>query len=258
MLTGEQLARAIAEAMRRKGVGPTEVARHFSVRAPSVHGWMKSGRIGKDKLPELFRYFSDVVGPEHWGLTRDAWPEAIHSESEIQEVMGQLHRQRYCGDELPEAILRAEAMAELQRRDAQRVRDQGGRYGQIPVIPWRSLENCGPAETSRPPSAAAEEWLPRFGLGHRAFALQVRGEAMAPSIPDGAVILIDPDMPPEHGSIVIVRGPGERLPRCMRLIYEGERPYIRPDNPAYAAQTEPLPADAVICGTVRRVIIDLD
>lgn len=28
----------------------------------------KKGSISKEKLPELWSYFSDVVGPEHWGL----------------------------------------------------------------------------------------------------------------------------------------------------------------------------------------------
>lgn len=69
MLKGEPLAAAIREAMRRKGVGPTEVAREFGIKPPSVHDWMNHGRIGKDKLDHLIRYFSDVANAEHWGLT---------------------------------------------------------------------------------------------------------------------------------------------------------------------------------------------
>lgn len=45
-----------------------EVARHFGVKQPSLADWKKRGTISKEKLPELWRYFSDVVGPEHWGL----------------------------------------------------------------------------------------------------------------------------------------------------------------------------------------------
>lgn len=72
MLTGEQLGRAIKQAMQLKGVTPTKMAKHFSVKAPSVYGWIKEGRISKEKLPSLWSYFSDVVGPTHWGL--EAWP----------------------------------------------------------------------------------------------------------------------------------------------------------------------------------------
>ena len=72
MLKGQELGQAITRAMQLKGIGPSVLARHFGVKSPSVYDWTKHGRIAKDKLPELFRYFSDVVGPEHWGLT-DGW-----------------------------------------------------------------------------------------------------------------------------------------------------------------------------------------
>lgn len=71
MLSKKPLGAAIAEAMRLKGVGPTEVAAHFNVQPPSVHGWKTNGSIDKDKINKLVDYFRDVVGPEHWGLEAD-------------------------------------------------------------------------------------------------------------------------------------------------------------------------------------------
>lgn len=71
MLTGKQLGAAIAEAILKKGVKKADVARHFNVSPPSVQGWCDTGRIGKERLPELWTYFSDVVGPSHWGLRQD-------------------------------------------------------------------------------------------------------------------------------------------------------------------------------------------
>lgn len=68
MLTGHELGNALAQAIKRKGVSKTEVAVHFGVKPPSVHDWIKHGRIGKQHLTELLHYFSDVVGPVHWGL----------------------------------------------------------------------------------------------------------------------------------------------------------------------------------------------
>lgn len=70
MLTGKELGIALADAMKRKGVGPTEVARAFGVKPPSVKDWQEFGRIHKKHLPGLIQYFSDVVPPEHWGLGR--------------------------------------------------------------------------------------------------------------------------------------------------------------------------------------------
>lgn len=73
MLSGKELGQAIELAINKKissGAIKTkaEVARHFKIKPPSIHDWIKKGSISKDKLPELWNYFSDVVGPEHWGL----------------------------------------------------------------------------------------------------------------------------------------------------------------------------------------------
>ncbi|WP_190277735.1 S24 family peptidase [Achromobacter xylosoxidans] len=78
MLNGTDLGAAIKAAIEKKiaiGAAPSQaaIARHFNVRPPSIHDWIKKGSISKDKLPELWRYFSDVAGPEHWGLK--AWPD---------------------------------------------------------------------------------------------------------------------------------------------------------------------------------------
>ncbi|MEI7174804.1 hypothetical protein [Pectobacterium carotovorum] len=75
MLSGKELGRAIELAIERKkssGAIKTkaEIARHFKVKPPSIHDWIKKGSISKDKLPELWIYFSDVAGPEHWGLSK--------------------------------------------------------------------------------------------------------------------------------------------------------------------------------------------
>lgn len=78
MLNGKELGDAIAAAIQAKidrGLirSKADVAAHFRIRTPSIYDWIKKGSISKDKLPELWRYFSDVVGPGHWGL--DRWPE---------------------------------------------------------------------------------------------------------------------------------------------------------------------------------------
>lgn len=82
MLNKEELGKAIASAIaKKKSIGAiktqAEVAKHFNVKPPSINDWKARGTIDKSKIPELFRYFSDVVGPEHWGLTQDEWPTAL-------------------------------------------------------------------------------------------------------------------------------------------------------------------------------------
>lgn len=68
MLTGPELGAAIEAARIAKGVSKKQLADDFQVKPPSVQGWVKNGRIDKSKLMDVIAYFSDVVGPEHWGL----------------------------------------------------------------------------------------------------------------------------------------------------------------------------------------------
>ena len=82
MLTGKDLGDAIRDAIReairlKKASGSIsgtrDVASHFGIKTPSIYDWMKKGSIGKEKLQRLFEYFSDVVGPEHWGIDDSNW-----------------------------------------------------------------------------------------------------------------------------------------------------------------------------------------
>lgn len=74
MHSGIRLGEAIREAIELKiasgaVASKADIARHFGIKAPSIHDWINRGSIAKEKLPELWRYFSDVVGMEHWGLS---------------------------------------------------------------------------------------------------------------------------------------------------------------------------------------------
>lgn len=86
MLKGKELGIAIREAIRLKiesGAvrSKAEIARHFDIKPPSIHDWIKKGSISKDKLPELWRYFSDVVDMEHWGIEK---PKLLFDPSSIK------------------------------------------------------------------------------------------------------------------------------------------------------------------------------
>lgn len=89
MLSGKDLGRAIEQAINKKIASETvkskaEIARHFKVQPPSIHDWIKKGSISKDKLPELWRFFSDVVGPEHWGLNEYPIPTPSTSDTKSE------------------------------------------------------------------------------------------------------------------------------------------------------------------------------
>lgn len=74
MLYGKDLGQAIAQAIQlkidsKKIKSKADVARAFDVSAQAIQGWVKTGAIAKEKIPLLWNYFGDVVGPEHWGLS---------------------------------------------------------------------------------------------------------------------------------------------------------------------------------------------
>ena len=128
----------------------------------------------------------------------------------------------------------------------------------VPLISWTTAGNWGEVVDNFAPGDA-EDWIATTAkVGPHAFALRIRGESMAPTIPDGAIVIVDPDAEPRHRSIVIVRQNHDSEATCKRLIYEGDRPMIRPDNPAYVGQVAPLADDARIVGVVRQVVVDLE
>lgn len=73
MLKSKELGAAIASAIQLKidagfAASKAAVARDLGVNPNVVYGWIRTGSISKERLPMLWEYFSDVVGPEHWGI----------------------------------------------------------------------------------------------------------------------------------------------------------------------------------------------
>lgn len=82
MLNGKNFGQAIDTAIRLKlangsAKSKADIARHFGIKPPSLADWVKKGSVAKDKLPELWRYFADVAGPAHWGLSSGEWPSEL-------------------------------------------------------------------------------------------------------------------------------------------------------------------------------------
>lgn len=91
MLKGPEFGAAIAAAMQKKiDTGKVrsqaDIARHFGVKPPSLADWVKRGTVSKTRLPALWKYFADVVGPEHWGMTAAEWPAGLTGENPTTET----------------------------------------------------------------------------------------------------------------------------------------------------------------------------
>lgn len=108
MLKGKELGRAIERAIQLKidaGLVKSRaaVARDLHVEPNVVYGWIRTGSISKERLPELWIYFDDVVNPEHWGLSKadvdyfskkarvnDIWPFEL---TQLEDVLSLSHQQ---------------------------------------------------------------------------------------------------------------------------------------------------------------------
>ncbi len=86
MLTGTDLGTAIDAARLAKNMTKKDLADHFKVSAPSVQGWIRTGRIEKARLIEVIDFFSDVVGPEHWGLSKRSAGNLAIDPAELDQV----------------------------------------------------------------------------------------------------------------------------------------------------------------------------
>jgi SOS-response transcriptional repressor LexA len=214
MLKGKELGRAIAKAIELKIASgaiatKTEVARHFGIKTPSIYGWIKRGAISKDKLPELWNYFSDVVGSEHWGL--DKYPTTRH-DSNIEPATG----------------LR----------------------GRVPLISWVQAGEFNYVNDQFPPGHTEEFVDTTVNVGRHTFALRVKGDSMEPNFPEGAILIIEPDMDFQPGDYVIAKN-GDNEATFKQLVKDGADWYLKPLNPRYPIK--PLGTSTII-GIAREVI----
>ena len=82
------------------------------------------------------------------------------------------------------------------------------------------------------------------------FVLRVRGESMEPRFRDGDLIFVDPQVSPDHGRFVVVRGDDSNEVTFKQLIVEGERTYLKALNPDWPERIIQTGAKATICGVV--------
>lgn len=141
------------------------------------------------------------------------------------------------------------------------IAEDGVTYGpnlscRVPLISWTTAGHWGEVVDNFNPGDA-EEWVPSpANVGDQSFALRIRGDSMEPTISDGDVVIVDPDADAEHNKIVIVRQNGDSEATCKRLICDGSKTYLRPDNPRYPVME--MREDAVIVGVVKHALTSFD
>ncbi len=126
--------------------------------------------------------------------------------------------------------------------------------GRVPLISlvaagnWsEGVDNCA--------VGVAEEWIETTApIKKHTYALRVSGDSMEPKFPHGAIIIVEPDEEAKNGSFIIVRQNGSDA-TFKQLIIDGSQKYLKPLNDRYPIM--PLKDDAVMCGVVKRVEMDV-
>lgn len=87
-----------------------------------------------------------------------------------------------------------------------------------------------------------------------AYALRIEGDSMEPTLPDGSIVIVDPAAAADNGKIVVVRQNGSEA-TVKKLVVDGGKQFLQPINPRYPIME--AGQDAVFCGVVRQVVLDL-
>lgn len=128
-----------------------------------------------------------------------------------------------------------------------------------PVISWVQAGDWSEAQDPYP-VGYSDEWerLPEQA-GPHSFWLRVVGDSMtAPtglSVPEGMLILVDPDYPAISGRLVVAKLTDSQQVTFKRLIEDSGRRYLKPLNPEYPMIE--INGNCRIIGTVREAKVKL-
>jgi len=108
-----------------------------------------------------------------------------------------------------------------------------GVISMVPLVSWVQAGKGQEAMDIYTPGVA-DKWIevPKK-VSPRSFALRVHGDSMEPKFPEGCTIICDPDITPENGKYVVVRINQDNEATFKRLVIEGGRRYLKPENSRY-------------------------
>ena len=189
MLTGKELGQAIKEAIRLKIESGSvrykkDIAMHFNVKPPSIHDWVNNGTIDKGKLELLWGYFSDVVGPDHWGLSK--WPDASDG-SNVEDGPNLLP------------------------------------FRMVPIVGTVQGGDDGFLLETEFPVGYGDGSVDFQTRQPNAYALRVRGDSMRPRIKNGEFIIVDPGREVNPGDdVVVCLKDGRRMVKELLYVRDGD------------------------------------
>lgn len=130
----------------------------------------------------------------------------------------------------------------------------------VPLISWVQAGGWADVGHICDPRDENIEWRDTTAdTGPRAFALKVEGDSMTSpyglSIPEGAIVIIDPDKQAHNKNIVVAMLEGSDHATLKRLIMDGPFQYLKPLNQSYDAIK--IDENCKIVGVAVKAEIDL-
>lgn len=129
------------------------------------------------------------------------------------------------------------------------------------LVPLLSTVQAGNFTEHLANTSGIEVWISTpFSISSESFALKVVGDSMlnplgSPSIPEGAIIIVDTQLFPDNGKIVVARVDGTDEVTVKKLVIDGPNKYLMPLNPQY--RSIPINGNCIIIGVVKGVQIEL-
>ena len=124
----------------------------------------------------------------------------------------------------------------------------------VPIIPWEQLGQDSAIDLT---ARGLEVISAPFQCSDQAYALTVRGDSMAGSpgseysFPEGAIIIVEPNLESRHKNLVIARLEGSKTATFKRLNLE-DGGFLQPLNSQYP--TQPITDQMTVCGVVIGII----
>ncbi|MBV2128187.1 LexA family protein [Arsukibacterium indicum] len=128
--------------------------------------------------------------------------------------------------------------------------------GTVPLISWIQAGKWLETEV-REMAGDYQQYATTANVGPRGFALRVLGDSMTSftggkTIPEGSIVVVDPDIAVTSGKVVVARLDGSGESTLKQYIEDGGQKYLKPFNPTYPIMQ--VNGNCTIIGVVRQVI----
>lgn len=133
-------------------------------------------------------------------------------------------------------------------------------HRRLPLISWVQAGDWSEAADPFLPGDA-DEWHDVIGkYSDRAFVLRVKGDSMTSpsgpiSAPEGSLIVVDPDVRPENGNLVVAKLENTNEVTFKKWVVDGGEHYLKPLNPDY--KPIHVNGNCRIVGVVKQILIQL-